>query len=205
MTGLKKALGMDAAARGSPDSGASRENRGTGEKPQGASAAIQRFFSDADKYFEDTPLAQQASALTGLRPSAIVTGLGVFLLISLGTGLGGGIVCDIAGFLYPAWMSFRAIESPGTEDDKLWLTYWVVYAAFSIAEYFVDIILFWGAEVVYNVFIRPFLLVHQEPIDAYMDKLGEAGTRAAEGIQHVVHEGFTKVHQAVGAVRRKAN
>ena len=40
-------------------------------------------------------------------------------------------------------MSFRAIESQGAEDDKLWLTYWVVYGAFSIAEYFVDIILFW--------------------------------------------------------------
>lgn len=40
-------------------------------------------------------------------------------------------------------MSFRAIESPGTEDDKLWLTYWVVYGAFSIVEYFVDFILFW--------------------------------------------------------------
>lgn len=40
-------------------------------------------------------------------------------------------------------MSFRAIESPGSADDKLWLTYWVVYGAFSIAEYFVDFILFW--------------------------------------------------------------
>lgn len=51
-------------------------------------------------------------------------------------------VC-VLGCTYTAWMSFRAIESPGTADDKLWLTYWVVYGAFSIVEYFVDFILFW--------------------------------------------------------------
>lgn len=193
---------------------------------QGVPAALQRFFSDADKYLNASPLAQQASAYTGLRPSIIAAGLAFFMLASLGTGFGGGLVCDIAGFLYPAWMSFRAIESPGTEDDKLWLTYWVVYSAFSIVEYFVDFILFWvpfyyllkfcfllylalpsfkGAEVVYNVIVRPFLLEHQEPIDAYVDKIGEAGTKAAEGFQQAMQAaqgGLGMVNQAMAAKRK---
>lgn len=208
----------------SPATAAAHKDRSNGEEPQAAPAILQRFFSDADKYLSDAPLAQQASAFTGLRPSVLVAGLTAFMLVSLGTGLGGGLVCDVAGFLYPAWMSFRAIESPGTEDDKLWLTYWVVYGAFSIVEYFVDFILFWvpfyyllkfcfllylglpcfkGAEVVYNVIVRPLLLEHQEPIDNYVDKLGEAGTKAAEGLQQVVHDGFSLVNQAVGVVRRR--
>ena len=60
-----------------------------------------------------------------------------------------------------------------------------------------------GAEVVYNVLIRPFLLEHQKPIDAYMDKLGQAGNKAAEGLQQAVHDGFSKVNQVVSVVRRK--
>lgn len=30
-----------------------------------------------------------------------------------------------------------------TADDTQWLTYWVVYAAFGIIEYFTDLILSW--------------------------------------------------------------
>ncbi|KAL8440141.1 hypothetical protein Efla_007540 [Eimeria flavescens] len=221
MSGSKKASG--GVARG-PDSHGDAKME---EKAQGASAALHRLFSDADRYLSDSPLAQKAASYTGLRPSVIVAGIGLFMLVSLGTGLGGGLVCDVAGFLYPAWMSFRAIETPGTEDDKLWLTYWVVYGAFSIVEYFVDFILFWvpfyyllkfcfllylalpcfkGAESVYNIFIRPFLLEHQKPIDACVDSLGEAGAKAAENFQSAVQGGINLAqclrHSQVAAAGR---
>ena len=37
----------------------------------------------------------------------------------------------------------KAIESREKDDDKLWLTYWVVYSVFSLVEFFTDIFLFW--------------------------------------------------------------
>lgn len=37
----------------------------------------------------------------------------------------------------------KAIESPSKEDDTVWLTYWVVYALFGLAEFFSDLLLFW--------------------------------------------------------------
>ena len=37
----------------------------------------------------------------------------------------------------------KAVESVNKDDDTQWLTYWVVYAAFSIVEYFSDIFLSW--------------------------------------------------------------
>ena len=37
----------------------------------------------------------------------------------------------------------KAIDSVGKDDDTQWLTYWVVYAAFGIVEYFADLVLFW--------------------------------------------------------------
>lgn len=37
----------------------------------------------------------------------------------------------------------KAIESTNKEDDTKWLTYWVVYGIFSLAEFFSDIFLYW--------------------------------------------------------------
>lgn len=37
----------------------------------------------------------------------------------------------------------KAIESPSKEDDTVWLTYWVVYGLFGLAEFFSDLLLFW--------------------------------------------------------------
>lgn len=37
----------------------------------------------------------------------------------------------------------KAIDSVDKDDDTQWLTYWVVYAAFGIIEYFTDILLSW--------------------------------------------------------------
>lgn len=37
----------------------------------------------------------------------------------------------------------KAIESTTKEDDTKWLTYWVVYGVFSVAEFFADIFLSW--------------------------------------------------------------
>ena len=37
----------------------------------------------------------------------------------------------------------KAIDSVQKDDDTQWLTYWVVYAAFGIIEFFTDLILSW--------------------------------------------------------------
>ncbi|KAI9999534.1 hypothetical protein NQD34_018439, partial [Periophthalmus magnuspinnatus] len=74
-----------------------------------------------------------------------------------------------------------------------WLTYWVVYGLFSIAEAFSDIFLFWfpfyyagkclflvwcmapvswnGSEILYRRAIRPFFLKHQAAMDRVVNDL----------------------------------
>lgn len=42
-----------------------------------------------------------------------------------------------------SYRSIKAIESSSKEDDTTWLTYWVVYGTFSVAEFFSDIFLYW--------------------------------------------------------------
>lgn len=40
-------------------------------------------------------------------------------------------------------LRIKAIESATKDDDTKWLTYWVVYGVFSVAEFFADIFLSW--------------------------------------------------------------
>jgi len=45
-------------------------------------------------------------------------------------------VSNLIGWGLPAYLSFKAIESPGTRDDIQWLTYWVVFGFFNFLESF---------------------------------------------------------------------
>ena len=56
-------------------------------------------------------------------------------------GVGSSILTTLIGVAYPAFMSFVALESDGEDDDKQWLTYWVVFGLFSILDQFAGIIL----------------------------------------------------------------
>lgn len=94
--------------------------------------------------------------------------------------------CNLVGFVYPAYASFKALETKDPHDDIQWLTYWVVYAFFSIADMTIGEALKWvplfyemklllivwmivphfrGAKVLYDKFIKPFLMKHASRFD----------------------------------------
>ena len=50
--------------------------------------------------------------------------------------LGFNLVYYSPRFLYPAYWSIKALETSDVKDDRKWLTYWVVFAFFSVLEYF---------------------------------------------------------------------
>ena len=45
-------------------------------------------------------------------------------------------VSNLIGWGLPAYLSFKAIESPSAQDDVQWLTYWVVFGSFNLLESF---------------------------------------------------------------------
>ena len=107
-------------------------------------------------------------------------------------GVGEEFVTIAVGIAYPAFMSFLALETKQTDDDKQWLTYWIVFGAFNIIDHFADVItnfipfylalkvLFLiylmhpytqGALMIYNGLILPNVEKYQAQLDAIDEKL----------------------------------
>lgn len=129
--------------------------------------------------------------------AAFVGSLILLLILKL-AGFTMNIVVDILGFVYPVYMSYKAINTEDTADDKQWLTYWVVYGFLQLVEklffleyliplYFLFKLLFlWycacrgGATHVYKHVIQPSMSQYEQRIDESIDSLSrqtnEAGT-----------------------------
>ncbi len=51
------------------------------------------------------------------------------------------LISSFLGFLYPAYMSFKALQTKDEKDDAQWLTYWVAFASILTIEYSFEFIL----------------------------------------------------------------
>lgn len=133
-----------------------------------------------------TPYFEKAEKMTGVKRTVIAQVLLGLLSLYLIVGRAAQFVCNAIGFGYPAYKSLVALETSNKEDDSKWLTYWVVFAAFSVTEFFSDTLLFWfplywlakvafllwcsadipnnGSAVIYNRVIRPLFLQHKNKL-----------------------------------------
>ena len=120
---------------------------------------------------------QKISQQTGVPQQKVLQYALVFLVMFVVFGIGASVITNVIGVAYPCFMSFYALESQGADDDKQWLTYWVVFGLYTITDQFAGFILsfipfyyvlkvatlIWlfhpatlGAIFVYNNYIQPF-------------------------------------------------
>ncbi|XP_061834462.1 receptor expression-enhancing protein 6-like [Nerophis lumbriciformis] len=145
---------------------------------------------------------------TGIKKKILAAGAVSATGLYLVYGYGASLVCNLIGFVYPAYFSVKAIESPSKEDDTKWLTYWVVYGVFSLGEFFSDIFLYWfpfyyafkclfllwcmapmswnGSRVIYDRLVRPIFLRHEATVDNMVSDLSGKAMNAVENLTREV-------------------
>ncbi|KAF9082049.1 receptor accessory protein 4 [Mortierella sp. AD031] len=96
------------------------------------------------------------------------------------------LVCSAAGYLYPAYASYKAIRTHDNNRLTAWLMYWTVMGLFSVVEFVLDTFVFWfpfyyevkvlfvlwmilpqtqGSIYVYQAIVDPYLSKHEKKID----------------------------------------
>jgi len=170
----------------------------------------QKFISDVDKKLHEpnavTNVLAQLEQKSGIKRLYIVGALMALQSLYLIFGSSAELLCNGIGFVYPAYMSIKAIESHRTEDDTQWLTYWVVFALFNVLEFSSETIeayvpVYWllkcifllylylpttmGAQFIYHRFIQPFVQKHSKPID---QRLAASAHKVVDSAQRAYDE-----------------
>ena len=152
-------------------------------------------------------LLAKAEAKTGLDRKLLAGLITTSLVFWLCVGYGAELVCGVIGFLYPAYESTKALHQAGREEEKRWLTYWVVFASFHVLEFFSDHLVWWlplywllktiflvwcmapitqnGSAVMYKIVIHPIYLKYHSNIDTAVNKAEGMMERAKEKVKEV--------------------
>jgi len=159
---------------------------------------------------------------TGIQGKYIMLALGISLLFTIIGFLDRYITCLVA-IVLPTFFSIKAIESKEEDDDKLWLTYWTIYAVFSFLDLFAGwilkilpfyfiiklIFLVWcfmpntkGAIIVYNKVIKPFFLKNESKLDKAVNMFMQKAKKAEEITKNKINENKDLIKETEDKIKK---
>ena len=109
-----------------------------------------------------------------------------FSYILIYTFFGFGFIINLFGLFYPAYLSFKSLQTKNHYDDTQWLTYWIVFSCINLCDFLYYIIpmyhmiklftIIWlfhnnskGAKFIYQCYLEPFFIENEEKIDKNID------------------------------------
>ena len=151
-----------------------------------------------DGYGDRIPPVKNLAKSVGVNTGTILAGFLFVLCVIFLLFEGFAIVVTIGCVVYPGLLSIRAIESPEADDDKVWLTYWMVYGTLHVAETFVPFIFylipywgllrpalflwmiqFGGAEWIHRTVVQSLLQQHRSTVISFLNKFQNASSKIA--------------------------
>lgn len=146
---------------------------------------------------DKVPQIKEFARNAGIESGVIVAAAGLVLSLITLCVLGATILTLAITVLYPAAKSIQALETQSTDDDKEWLTYWIIFGIFTLLDDFAGFILnmipyyFWiklvffiylfapqtkGSLVIYNKVVKPLLDQYKDKIEGLISDIkGSAG------------------------------
>ncbi|ETS80360.1 Protein yop-1 [Pestalotiopsis fici W106-1] len=136
---------------------------------------VQQYVTQLDKELSKYPALNNLEKQTSVPKVYAVIGLVTLYFFFIVFNLGGQLLTNVAGFVIPGYYSLQALFTASKVDDTQWLTYWVVFAFFTVIESLVNVVywfpfyftfkfvfLLWlslpafsGAQLVFRSFIQP--------------------------------------------------
>ncbi len=134
--------------------------------------------------------AEVIETKTGIPAKYVVIAI-IICLASIIIGYLDSYLVTFVGVVFPGIQSIKAIESPEEDDDKQWLTYWIVFGLFSFVDLFTGFILkfipfyfiikivfllwlfmpnFNGALKIYNLFVYKIFKKYENDINKIENK-----------------------------------
>jgi receptor expression-enhancing protein 5/6 len=138
---------------------------------------VQHYVGALDKELSKYPAIANLEKSTGVPKAYAFIGLLALYFFLIVFNLGGQLLTNFAGFVLPGYYSLDALFTASKVDDTQWLTYWVVFAFFTVIESFINVVywfpfyftfkfvfLLWlslpvfrGADVIFRSFLAPML------------------------------------------------
>ncbi|EOD46439.1 Membrane biogenesis protein Yop1 [Neofusicoccum parvum] len=135
----------------------------------------QHQISQLDKELSKYPALVNLEKQTNVPKVYAILGVGAVYFFLIFFNIAGEFLVNVIGFALPGYYSLDALFSASKVDDTQWLTYWVVFAFFTVFESMVSavywfpfyytfkfVLILWmalpqtsGAQVVFRSFIQP--------------------------------------------------
>lgn len=155
-------------------------------------------LEELNKEASKIPFLNTIAQKTKIPPAAFLGTILMTLIIILVLGIGSNFISRLIGVTYPAFMSIIALESSDREDDKQWLTYWVVYGCFICIDEFAGFILryipfYFFSKVciliwLFNPTTKGALKVYQNLIKPLLQKYGSRIENATKLISQTIKD-----------------
>ncbi|KAM0755599.1 hypothetical protein T439DRAFT_320303 [Meredithblackwellia eburnea MCA 4105] len=101
------------------------------------------YISQVDKELSKYPTLNKLEQQTQVPKAYAVLGIAGIFSTFIFFNVFAGFLSNLLGWAVPAYLSLKALETPGHDDDTQWLTYWVIFGAFNFLESMSRVIVAW--------------------------------------------------------------
>lgn len=119
---------------------------------------INQMTKPLSVYGDRVPQIKEIAGKLGVETGVLLGGVSALTLLITLFIFGSTILTLTITVIYPSIKSIGALESKGIDDDKEWLTYWIIFGLFTLLEDFAGFILnmipyFYWVKLVFFIFL----------------------------------------------------